>query len=475
MPSERRLHPAAIVFGAGKHVKSLAVPLVLAVIGAGRGSDVWTYVLVAVLGVVVLYGLLHYATFRYVLGDGELVVRSGIVVRSERHVPYARIHNVDVSQHVVHRMFGVVEVRIQTGGGTEPEVVLRAVRASEVEDVRARVRGQVPATAPEQRDVIALSVRELVLAGLVELRGIALFAAGLGAVWELALSRVSGGRELVRDVLGWVRVSGSLDAARLSAAIAALVVLIATLSVAWAIVRFYDFRVRLDGDSVQLSYGLVTRITTAIRLRRIQSLTIAEGPLHRMLGRVAVDVASAGGVGGEAATQRARLAPILPVTAVPQLLHDVVPDLRLDELAWQPLAPGAGRRVFKRSVLLALPVAAPSAFVLSWWSLAVFVALIALAAAAHARAYTRHARWALDDAAVAFRHGWLWRRTTVVRRGKVQVVSLDESPFDRRHAMARVGVDTASISIAIPYLPHAIAAQLQVKLAATAARTEFRW
>ncbi|MBA3397486.1 MAG: PH domain-containing protein [Deltaproteobacteria bacterium] len=476
MLADRRLHPSAILFGAGKHIKSLALPLVLAVIGMGRGNDVWAYVFAAVLAFIVLHGLLQYATFRYQLGDGELVIRSGIVFRSERHVPYARIHNFDVSQHVIHRLFGVVEVRIQTGGGSEPEGVLRAIRTSDLDAMRERVRGQeLPASAPAHRDVIAVPLRELVLAGLVELRGIALFAGGLGLVWELGLSRVSGPSELVRGLITWALGIDTLDPFRIAVAISALLVVIATLSVAWAIVRFYDFRVRFDGDSVQTVYGLLTRITTTIPLRRIQSVTVAEGPFHRSLGRVAVDIASAGGSGGQAEMERARLAPILPAAALPQLLHDVVPDLALDKLAWQPLAPRAGRRVFMRSVLIALPIAALSAIVVAWWwSFGILFALVALAAI-HARAYMRHSRWAIDDDAFAIRRGWLWRRTTLVRRAKVQVVSLAESPFDRRHAMARLDVDTAGTSIAIPYLPYETAAQLHATIAVAAARTEFRW
>ncbi len=475
MLSDRRLHPSAILFGAGKHIKSLALPLVLAVIGVGRGNDFGTYVVAAVLGFIVLHGLLHYATFRYQLGDSELVIRSGIVVRSERHVPYARIQNFDVSQHVIHRLFGVVEVRIQTGGGSEPEGVLRAIRAHDLDEMRARVRGHVPASAPAQRDVMAVPVRELVLAGLVELRGIALVAAGLGLVWELGLSRVSGPPDLVRGLVTWAIGIDTFDPFRLAVAISALLVLIATLSVAWAIVRFYDFRVKFDGDSVQTSYGLVTRITTAIPVHRIQSVLIVEGPFHRMLGRVAVDVASAGGVGDKAEMERARLAPILRATALPQLLEEIVPDLAIDKLAWQPLAPRAGRRVLRRSVLLALPLGAMSAILFAWWwSFAILVVLLALAAL-HARAYVRHSRWAIDDDAVAVRRGWLWRRTTLVRRAKVQVVSVSESPFDRRHAMARLGIDAAGASIAIPYLPHETAAQVYATIAAAAARTEFRW
>jgi membrane protein YdbS with pleckstrin-like domain len=82
--------------------------------------------------------------------------------------------------------------------------------------------------------------------------------------------------------------------------------------------------------------------------------------------------------------------------------------------------------------------------------------------------------------AVLFRSGWLWRKTSIVRFGKIQAVALHESPFDRRAAMARVRVDTAgagesSHGVDIPYLARETAQGLSRRLAAEAARTSFRW
>jgi membrane protein YdbS with pleckstrin-like domain len=59
-------------------------------------------------------------------------------------------------------------------------------------------------------------------------------------------------------------------------------------------------------------------------------------------------------------------------------------------------------------------------------------------------------------------------------------VARRESPFDRRWSMARVRVDTAgaserSVRVDIPYLPADVAVRLQQRLAAGAARTDFRW
>ena len=63
---------------------------------------------------------------------------------------------------------------------------------------------------------------------------------------------------------------------------------------------------------------------------------------------------------------------------------------------------------------------------------------------------------------------------------RIQTVGLGESPFDRRHRMASVRIDTAGgaasgYTIAIPYLERAVADEVARRLYAEAGRRAFRW
>ena len=56
--------------------------------------------------------LFRYWSYRYRLDHDELVVRQGVLFRNERHIPYARVQNIDLVQNPLHRLFGVAEVRL---------------------------------------------------------------------------------------------------------------------------------------------------------------------------------------------------------------------------------------------------------------------------------------------------------------------------------------------------------------------------
>ena len=78
-------------------------------------------------------------TFRYRYDEHELVIRTGLLSRNERHVPYARIQNVDGVQTVFHRLLKVVDVKVQTAGGNEPEATMSVLPVAAFEQMRQRV------------------------------------------------------------------------------------------------------------------------------------------------------------------------------------------------------------------------------------------------------------------------------------------------------------------------------------------------
>lgn len=507
MPSEaRRLHPLSFLFGLVSGLRKFALPGLLVLI-AGRAGGSWERWQVWAMAFVIpyaLYALGRYLTLTYRLEPNELVIRTGLLSRNERHVPYARIQNLEGEQNVLHRLLKVIEARVDTGAGKEPEATLSVLPLADFEEMRRRVfagrsGGAVPpedAPPAPARTLLRLTAPELVLAGLVENRGSVIVAAVFGLLWELGwLGGLSAplfgdkksGRGLVRGVLGAVFGGGGVPWGRIAlaaAAFAAFLVLVRLVSMLWAWQRLHGFRLTRDGDDLRTEYGLWTRVVTTIPLHRIQALTIREGPLHRLFGRVAVKAETAGGGGGEGGDeegkkQREWLAPLLARDRLPGFVAEVLPGLDLATVEWQAAPPRAFRREAKGAVLFVFVLSLPSVLLLRGWYVALLALLLTWAVLV-ARKTVENLGWAVTDNAVLFRSGWLWRRVTAVPFTKIQAVTLKESPFDRRAAMARVRVDTAgtresSHRVAIPYLLRETAEELGAFLATRAAGTSFRW
>lgn len=520
MPSEQRLHPATLLFDLARHLKQFAVPALLVIFGMSRSSggpggmfgrlpsgwEVWLMILFVPATVV---SIARYLSFRLRYADRELVIRSGLIFRNERHIPFSRIQNVDAIQNLFHRLLGVVEVRLETGGGKEEEARLSVLPLSALDELRTRVFGERPGAenaaletehpshpthGTHPTHLLHLPPKELFLHGFLENKGLILIGAAYGVAWESgilgALSEsffeTAGitGRGFFRSLAESVFDDAPLPVAPIVTVIAMLVgllVFVRVVSIAWAFLRLYDFRLTRVGEDLRSEYGLFTKVTATIPIRRVQTITIRTGPLYRWLDRATVTVATAGGAGTESTKQgRERLAPLIHQRALPHLLQQVVPGFDPDRVNWQPVHPRAFARAVKPPLIVSVIFTAAAALFMGWGT-AIGVAIVMLLwAILGTRIYVSRLGWAEDDEVVMMRSGWLWRQTTLARVNKIQAVAMRQSPFDRRAAMAAVSVDTAgagefSHRVAIPFLDYDVARGLAERLSACAANTAFRW
>jgi putative membrane protein len=499
MQPEQRLHPLSILFRLVAQVRAFALPGIAAVATFSAVGLGWQVLLLPLAIPFAVLSILEYLAFRYRYDANEMVIRTGFLFRNERHVPYARIQNLHAVQNVFHRLWKVVEVRVETGGADEPEATMSVLPVAAYEEMRQRVFGERNAPAektepavPDQT-LLHLSPPELMLAGFIQNRGFVVLAAAFGLLWEMGIldklmGRMFGeevsGRGLIRTVMELLLGRGEFPLGGIALAVGALISLVVVsrvLSMGWALVSLHGFRLTLAGEDLRAEYGLLTRVATTIALRRIQTLTVRQGVLHRLFKRAAVRVGLAGGGGeeGEGKAQREWLAPILPQDEVPRLLSQVLGEKDFAGIAWRGVHPRAFRREVKGWILVAVLIALPFAVPLKGWVLLLLAGLLAWAFFA-ARRTIAHMGWAVSDGTVLFRSGWLRRQVTAVRFSQIQAVTVRESPFDRRTGMASIRVDTAgakelSHRVDIPYLPRETAWELCDLLASQAGRTAFRW
>jgi putative membrane protein len=505
MPSEHRLHPSSVFFQLGGQLKNLLVPGLVALFAARASDAAWQVWAMLLLIPYAMVAVVRALSVRYRFDASELVIRTGFVFRRERRIPYNRIHNIDAIQNVAHRLLNVMEVRLETAGGTDTEAELRVLSADAFREMRERVQGgrevvtsagvapdAIPRPAPVGKRLFALRMRDVALLGLLQGRGLVVVGAAVGVLGELGLidsmaRRLFGDEAEGRGVLRRLALAlvGQSTAptrqiAIMLAVFVAFLVALRGLSVVLAVFRFYGFVLTRTGEELRSEFGLLTRVTATIPIRRIQTLTVQRAPLYRLVRRAALRVDTAGGHTEEQVqAQRKWLAPIVHEAVLPELVRAILSAADTTGATWQPVHPAAFRRVVKRSLVAATVVSFALVALLEWWTLLVWAALSGWAIVA-ARRYVTSLAWTVTGDAIVFRSGWLWRYLTVAPLAKVQVVSLSQSPFDRRYRMATVLVDTAGGQdaphrVRIPFLPQDAAHALRDRLVAATASTAFRW
>jgi putative membrane protein len=416
--------------------------------------------------------------------------------RTERHIPLARVQSVVQRRNLLHRLFGVTELRLESSGGTRPEAVMNVIRAAEAERLERVLRSvayAAPATAAdamtavpaaqepraETETLFALGSGELLRLGLISSRGWIVVGMAIGLWWQLAPSDHSFSRLLTQ----WGRAAfqlwlgnpdQALRALGLSVlSLVAFLLLLKPLSVLMTAMLYHGFRLTRDGGRLSTACGLLTARSASARSERIQRFVQAAPPLARLLRRATlccdVAVQRQEQEGGELMRLH-WLAPIGAPQRLDSVVRELAPALLLERRIWRPLHQNAWLRVWKHWWWLAVIAGVLLCQPLRHWTWVPMLTIVVWGFFA-ARGWARFAAYAHDDGVLAWRAGWLGRQwtTAFVRDG--HVARLAESPFDRRAGMASVQLDTAGAAsslfpLRIPYLPAAEARALHAALTA---------
>lgn len=501
---EQRLHPWSWLFVLLQQLRQFILPLLaLLFFGAGKRDDNLWMNLVPAIGIAVLVALsvLQYFTYRYRIGRDGLSVREGWLHRSRREIPFSRIHNVVVHQSLLHRLFGVAEVRLESAGGQKPEAQMRVLGLQDALALENLVRHQggshapaaaqadtampaAPAPAPDAT-LLALSTPEVLRLGLVSNRGMIVVAAAFGGAWQIlpdrmmerlfrqAAERAHGYAEHLH--LGWM--SGALAALALLAVAMALVRL---LSVALALLQFHGFRLSEDARRLMVERGLFARLRTSVARRRIQAWTLEEGVLHRLLGRRTLRIDTAVAESGRQQDMRAfkDVAPIATPEACDALVRHLLPHADWPREDWRGVGASARWRLLLPTLALLVPATAAAAWFFGAWAWLAAPWLVAAAYAARRQA--GRMGYAVDARLVAARGGWWSRYWRFAEVDKLQALRLACSPLDRRCGTATLWLDTAGATGMAPplrlrFLPEAEARALFAQLSAALARRRLRW
>ncbi|WP_222565889.1 PH domain-containing protein [Novilysobacter antarcticus] len=497
---EHRLHPMSWLFVLVAQLKQFIVPLIaLFVFGRRDESGLWPLIGV---GVLAIGSLWQYFTYRYAVADDALVVRSGLLERSLRVIPFSRIHNVAVEQSLLHRVFGVAELRLESAGGSKPEATMRVLTLADALELETLVRrrglavtastlseggvaadeaaGAAPTIAPEP--LLHMGTADLLRLGVVSNRGMILVGAGVaalsqtgGRIWSNLFERLGGTWETWNGANHWPLWQLLAGGVTL---LAAMLLALRLLSVLLAVLQYYGFVLSRDGRRLTVERGLLTRWRTSASRRRIQAWTLTEGLLHRWLKQRTLEVDTAASQQEGQSRTLHELAPIAPREDCDRLIEALLPRARWLALDWQPLPMrGWWRRMLPTLPWIALVTAA---LCVRFGSLGLLVLVWLPWAAVQAHAAARRASWTLGDELVAVREGWLQRYWRFAEVDKLQALRLTRSPLDRHFGTATLWLDTAgagarSPKLCIRYLPYASADAVYRQLSSELARRPLRW
>ena len=339
---------------------------------------------------VALFQILGWRAFSFWIDqDGDLRVRSGVLIRNERRVQLSRIQAVDVVQPLVARIFSMAVLVVEVAGQKDSRVTFRFLSLTDATEIRQTLLNLAAGTQTESTDtdspvLFRLPSRDLALGLLLRTSTVLLFTATIAI---LIFSYV---------IEGWAGITFAL----VTGGVPILIVIV-------EFITYYGFTVYDSPDGLRLRYGLLKTENRTVPEGRVQAIDFIEPWLWRSHSwtRVAINIAGVGSSsqGSSGKNKETLLLPVATRSVADSIVARVLPNIDIAEIDWK-VAPN---RASKRSPI-------------QWSNLAM--------------------GWSANS--FAARRGRITRHLMIIPHARTQSVHITQGPWERALNLASLHVDT---------------------------------
>ncbi|MFD2654696.1 PH domain-containing protein [Gracilibacillus thailandensis] len=340
MSEPKRLHPAGMLFNiiqAIRHSVFGFLPLVIIAVG----NDAWFYVILGasiLICLIILFSVLSWLRYTYQLEEDQIRIEQGILIRKKRTISKHRIQSIDLSQNIIHRIFGLTKVQIETAGSDHRiDAALSAVTMADGKMLHDQLKSKKQVTETDvngEEQELKEEVHEQDYPQK-KITPKALFVAGstsgsFGIILGLAGLVFSELETFIPDrfynqATEWV----FSQAVQVLIALAVIVlILLWVLGILSTIIQYWNFTITRYDKELFITRGLLEKKQSTIPLKRIQAVGIKETIIRQPIGLASVYVEIASGEIGQNQEMHTLIFPIMRKKHIASFLKDILPEYR---------------------------------------------------------------------------------------------------------------------------------------------------
>ncbi len=452
-----KLHPIAAVINFVKGLKELILPFAIIILtnGFNFSSDrsIWISILPSIIMLIIMLlyliaGILKWWTFVYWFEDNELRVEYGLFVKKKRYIPFERIQSFNHKEGIFHRIFGLVQVMVETAGGNngKPEVVLTAITkdaANQIEAVTKKAKETfVENSEDEQTTVIETPSKIIHKMTPKDLVILATTSNSMGVVLAGVVAILSQASEFIP----YEKIYEELSSFVKFGVVVVSVSIIFAILVTWAIsvvitfINYYGFTVTEEEDRLIITRGLLEKKRVTIPFNRIQAIKIVENPFRQLFGLAGVVFESASGGFGEN-DKKITVFPLISKKIMYSRLEELFPQFEWDVNLTKP--PKRAKPFFYRlDFIWLIPVIGLCSYFFFPYGL--LSILLIIPTILFGIWQYRTAGFSINDKQLTLVYRLINRVTFVVERKRIQAAEMSQSFFKKRKNIASVQVTVMS-------------------------------
>lgn len=395
-------------------------------------------------------------TRKYLLNDDSFHMYSGLINKSERTIPYSKVHNVQHCITFLHKIFGITSITFETSmTGADASIKFDVISHQEANRIEMLLKSDKTEKVIAQNEMNDLSPANIDTEETASNRIIhfkptrkdILRASFTSLSFLLLIPLILSISSNVDEIID---VDGKAEAFFktimnswwiVSLLIVVLIIASIIFGVVQTFLKYGKYEISSDQESIYIRRGVLDESTFSIAKNKVQAIEIKQTVMKRLLGLAEVKLISAGSV-GESEDNINSLYPFLPVQRAYEMIAEILPSYEVTQRMTSLPKKSLWARLLKPSWLWIVSTVAvfyfkPSIFSVeqAWWMISICLFLII---------YTYrildfwNSRYLLNGKFVQFKTGGLQTSLFVSKREKVIEVKVSRNRLQKQLGLSSI-------------------------------------
>ncbi|GAA0607655.1 hypothetical protein GCM10009001_26220 [Virgibacillus siamensis] len=452
----KRYHPLNILFDFWTLIKStFFIVMILFVINIGSEATWVKYgriIFCAVIVLAIVSIFYKWFTQKYAADNVSFYLYKGLLNKSERTIPYSKIHNMQRRQTFIHKLFGLTSVVFETSmSDADASIKFEVISKKELDDLETKIHHsdsmefeetdetdpavkQEPANRtvhfrPTRKDTVKASFTSLSFLVLIPI--VFSVSSDIKDIFDVE----SKAKEILMSITAtwWI----------FTLLIVGVVILSVAIGVVRTFIKYGRYEIASDDHTIFISKGMLNKSTFTISKDKVQAIEITQSVIKRVLGLAEVKLISAGSVGEDEAETNS-LYPFLPMGRAYAMVSEILPEYEVTPEMHHLPRKSLWVRLLKPSWLwivatIALVYFKPPVLDIeqAWWiiSIGLFVIIYALRILDYV-----NTRYVLNEGFVQFKQGSMQTTMFVSKRKKIIEVEISRTRLQKRFGLSSVNM-----------------------------------
>ena len=258
------------------------------------GKLIWLGISIFVVSVFVTFIRYYYFTFQIDYKSKELIIQKGFLKKSRISIQLHKIQQINLNQNLLHKIFQLYEINVDTAGSGKKEVEIKAVSsyiANQLKETIDRLNETETVGIVTNEESIQSTDSKTIKIGFFTLikTGItSRYVETFGWLFLVLNTLWENGRQIhIEDKIDTDSIESYFDfnSVLLSVIIGFvfIFILIIAINLVRTIVRYFDFSITRTKHSLLLTYGLITTRNTIINPIKVQLIKISQNYFQEKL------------------------------------------------------------------------------------------------------------------------------------------------------------------------------------------------